>query len=161
MLPATTGAWAGRWRPPLGHWSDGAVRPLPPGPLMTGDIGTVDAEGWLTMVDRKKLVIVRGGANVYPAEVEAALLRHPGVAAVAVLGIPDDRLGERVAAVVVADGGNGRGVTGDALARHCADLLARYKVPEVWVRAAALPLNGMGKTVRTELPRVVRESQEL
>jgi long-chain acyl-CoA synthetase len=95
------GAWVGCWRGPLGYWEDGALRPAEPGMVMTGDVGYVDADGWLTMVDRKKLMIVRGGANVSPAEVEAVLSQHPLVAAAAVFGVPDDRLGERVAALVV------------------------------------------------------------
>ncbi|SEP09327.1 class I adenylate-forming enzyme family protein [Trujillonella endophytica] len=158
LLPAPGGPWAGRWRPPLGHWADGVLRPLPAGPLMTGDVGSVDADGWLTMVDRKKLTIVRGGANVYPAEVEAVLLAHPGVAAVAVLGVPDERLGERVAALVVPAA---EGVTGAALAAYCAERLARYKIPQVWARTPALPLNGMGKTVRTGLPELLDRAPRL
>ena len=158
VSPAAAGHWAGQWRPPLGHWSEGALTPLPSGPLMTGDIGSVSAAGWLTVVDRKKLTIVRGGANVYPAEVEAALLMHPGVEAAAVLGVPDDRLGEQVAALVVSS--NDRLASSD-LAAHCAARLARYKVPEVWGQVTSLPLNGMGKIVRTELPRLLRDANRI
>ena len=79
--------------------TDGCTR-APGIEAATGDIGSVDAEGWLRVVGRKKLVIVRGGANVYPAEVERILTACPGVAAAAVFGVPDERLGERVAALV-------------------------------------------------------------
>ena len=155
---AAAGPWAGQWRPPLGHWSEGELRPLPPGPLMTGDIGSVSADGWLTVIDRKKLTIVRGGANVYPAEVEAALLKHPSIAAAAVLGVPDDRLGEKVAALVVSTNGH---VTSSDLHAHCAASLARYKVPEVWGQVTSLPLNGMGKIIRTQLPRLLHDAARI
>ena len=79
---------------------------------MTGDVGWVDEDGWLTMVDRKKLMIVRGGANISPAEVESVLLGHPAVAAAVVFGLPDERLGERVAALVVSAPGSGRAEAG-------------------------------------------------
>lgn len=101
---ATTGPWADRWRPMLGFRERGGVRPPEPGPVPTGDVGTVDGEGWLTVLDRKKLVIIRGGANVYPLEVERVIATHPDVAAVAVCAVPDDRLGQRVAAVVRSAG---------------------------------------------------------
>ena len=67
----------------------------------TGDIGTLDADGYLTIVDRKKDMILRGGFNVYPRELEEVIMTHPGVALVAVIGVPDDRLGEEVKAFVV------------------------------------------------------------
>ena len=76
----------------LGYLEDGNIRPPEPGTVPTGDIGTVDADGWLTVVDRKKLVIIRGGANVYPLEVERVIATHPGVPKVAVYPVPDDRL---------------------------------------------------------------------
>lgn len=149
---AGSGPWARLWRPPLGYWSDGAVRPASSDIVMTGDIGQVDADGWLTMVDRKKLMIVRGGANISPAEVESLLLEHPAVAAVAVFGIPDERLGERVAAIVVPATAD---LSGAALTAFCAPRLARYKIPEVWAVASSLPVNAMGKIVRTSLPAML------
>src|SRR5690606_15292705 len=95
------GDWAGAWRPLLGHWGpDGVDANAGEGLFATGDIGYVDDAGWLTVVDRKKLVIIRGGANVYPLEVERAISTHPDVDRVAVYAIDDDRLGQRVAAVV-------------------------------------------------------------
>jgi long-chain acyl-CoA synthetase len=118
----------------------------------TGDIGTVDAEGWLTVVDRRKLVIVRGGANVYPAEVERVIRLHPAVAEVAVFGIPDERLGEKVAALVQLSEETDLGV----LRAVCAGQLARYKVPEVWGVVDTFPLNAMGKIIRTGLPGLLQ-----
>ena len=154
----TAGPWAGRWRPPLGYWSDGAVRPADPDMVLTGDVGRVDADGWLTVVDRKKLMIVRGGANVSPAEVESVLLGHPSVAAVVVFGLPDQRLGERVAALVVpADGG----LDATDLGTFCAARLSRYKIPEIWGQTASLPVNAMGKIIRTDLAAVLSSSARL
>jgi long-chain acyl-CoA synthetase len=164
---AADGAWAGRWRGPLGYWEDGALRPAEPGMVMTGDIGRVDADGWLTVVDRKKLMIVRGGANVSPAEVEAVLSQHPLVAAAAVFGVPDDRLGERVAALLVLKAREsstlpgGAGVDAASLAEFCSTRLARYKIPEIWGRAESLRTNAMGKIIRTGLPDVLHSSPPL
>lgn len=157
LSPVTGGPWAGAWRPMLGHWADGGVRPPAPGPVPTGDIGTVDADGWVTVLDRKKLVIVRGGANVYPLEVERVLGAHPDVGRVAVCGVPDDRLGQRVAAVL-----EGTGPPPDvaALAGACRAELAPYKVPEIWVRVETLPVNAMGKVQRAGLPDLVERHRE-
>jgi long-chain acyl-CoA synthetase len=172
---AGDGPWSGCWRPPLGYWQDGALRDADP-LLMTGDVGWVDADGWLTMVDRKKLMIVRGGANVSPAEVESVLLQHPSVAAAVVFGVPDDRLGERVAAIVVPEArGSGTvpearesgttpgdaGVDSASLTAFCSGRLARYKIPEIWGRSESLPVNAMGKIIRTDLPGRLRSSAPL
>jgi long-chain acyl-CoA synthetase len=145
---APAGEWAGTWRPPLGYWEDGAVREAGPGVVLTGDVGSVDADGWLTMADRKKLMIVRGGANVSPAEVEGVLMEHPSVTAAVVFGVPDERLGERVAALVVSADAT---LDSPALAEFCAPRLARYKIPERWGRSGSLPANAMGKVIRTNL----------
>ncbi|MFI0353091.1 class I adenylate-forming enzyme family protein [Actinomadura sp. 9N407] len=147
----TAGPWEGRWTPPLGYWERGGVRPMDPGPLPTGDVGTVDGDGWLTVLDRKKLVIIRGGANVYPLEVERVLMAYPDVAKVAVCGVPDDRLGQRVAAVVESAG---LPLDVAALTELCRGELAPYKVPEVWSQVDALPVNAMGKVQRAGLPEL-------
>lgn len=152
LSPASVGPWASRWTPMLGYWADGRVRPGEPLPLPTGDIGAVDEQGWLRVIDRKKLVIIRGGANVYPLEVERVITGYPGVAAAAVCGIPDERLGQRVAAVVES---TGPAVDFDALTAWCRRELASYKVPERWVQVPALPVNAMGKIRRTELAALV------
>jgi acyl-CoA synthetase (AMP-forming)/AMP-acid ligase II len=151
---ATTGPWAHDWTPMLGHWEDGQVRAASNAGL-TGDIGRVDAEGWLTVVGRKKVVVVRGGANVYPAEVERVLTASPEVAAAAVFGIPDERLGERVAALVQPVGER---VDLDGLRATCRRELARYKVPEVWATVPSLPTNAMGKVIRTGLPDLLAQA---
>jgi long-chain acyl-CoA synthetase len=157
VTASPSGPWANQWTPLLGFWHGDGVTPGPPGPLRTGDLGTVDDDGWLSVTDRRKLLIVRGGANVYPAEVERVLLAYPGVAGAAVFGIADARLGERVAALIEASPGTPRPSTPE-LQNHCAEYLARYKVPEVWRIVDALPRNAMGKIVRTELGRLLESN---
>lgn len=154
---AAVGPWEGAWHPFLGQWGAGVLRPADPQLLLTGDIGRVDDSGWLTVIDREKLMIVRGGANVSPAEVERTLLEHPLVDEVAVFGLPDERLGERVAALVVADDQ----LDEAGLLAFCSERLARYKIPQVWARIDQLPRNGMGKIIRPELPRLLSESMHL
>jgi acyl-CoA synthetase (AMP-forming)/AMP-acid ligase II len=139
-----------RYTPMLGYWArpDATAETLADGELRTGDIGFLDAEGRLHVRDRKSLVILRGGANVYPAEVERVLLEHPQVRAGAVFGVPDERLGERVVCLVEADGD----IDLNELRGHHLANLARYKVPERIEVVDTLPRNAMGKIVRTELP---------
>ncbi|QXQ15779.1 acyl--CoA ligase [Skermania piniformis] len=153
LAAAGDGPWARRWRPTLGYWADGAVRPPAAGPFPTGDIGTVDVAGRLSILDRRKMVIIRGGANVYPLEVERVLSTHPDVTRVAVCPVPDERLGQRVAAVV-----EGTAEFGDLAALGRREL-AGYKVPEAWARVDALPVNAMGKVDRTRLPALVAEQR--
>jgi acyl-CoA synthetase (AMP-forming)/AMP-acid ligase II len=155
LAAAADGPWAGVYRPVLGYWErpDATAELLAGGVVHTGDVGTVDAEGWLRVVDRRSLVILRGGANVYPAEVERVLDAVDGVAASAVTGIPDERLGERVVAAVELDPGSM--LTGEELVERCRPSLARYKVPERVVVVDALPRNAMGKVDRTALGDVV------
>jgi len=158
VAAASAGDWADQWRAPLGEWRSGAVvSHQPPGAVVTGDVGTVDAGGWVTVLDRKTLVIVRGGANVYPAEVERVLRLHPRLDAAVVFGVPDDRLGQRVAALVVATGP----VTGAELTALCRERLARYKVPQVWGRVDALSTNPMGKVNRSGLAAALRAAAPL
>lgn len=141
-----------RYRTMLGYWErpEASAEALAGGELHTGDIGAVDEDGILHVRDRMSLVILRGGANVYPAEVERVLLEYPAVASGAVLGVPDERLGERVAAVVEAV--PGAEVDVDELREFLLANLAKYKVPERITVVAAIPRNAMGKIVRTELP---------
>jgi long-chain acyl-CoA synthetase len=145
---AVDGDFAGVYTPMLGYWGrpDATADALRDDVLHTGDLGYLTTEGDLMITDRKGDLIIRGGANVYPAEVERVLHEDTRVAACAVVGIPDERLGERVAAaVVVAEGAT---VTGDQLRTHCAASLARYKVPEVILFVDDLPRNAMGKVVK-------------
>lgn len=146
------GPWANLWRPLLGHWTGTGIEPTPAGPVATGDIGSVDANGRLILLDRKKMVIIRGSANIYPLEVERVLDTHPTVRRSAVCGIPHERLGQQVAAVVET---NGAEVDFTELAAHCRRELAGYKVPEVWSAVESLPTNAMGKVVRTQLSDLI------
>lgn len=144
-----------RYRPMLGYWNrpEASAEALDQGELRTGDLGFLDDQGFLHIRDRAGLLIIRGGANVYPAEVERALADHRHVAAAAVFGVADERLGERVAALIevrdreafARDGGI------DAVLDHLREQLARYKVPERIAVVDALPRNAMGKVVRTGL----------
>jgi long-chain acyl-CoA synthetase len=139
----------------LGYWNRPAETEavLAGGVLHTGDLGFLDHDGYLHLRDRKSLVIIRGGANVYPAEVERVLQAIDGVAASAVIGVPDERLGERVVALV--EPLTGRALDVEELRGHCAAHLAKYKVPERIVVVETLPRNAMGKVSRTELTELV------
>lgn len=118
--------------------------------LHTGDVARVDAEGFIYIVDRKKDMVLRGGENVYCAEVEAALHRHPAIAECCVFGVPDVRLGEDVAAAVVLR--EGHQLTADELRAHSADHLARHKIPaHIWFLTEPLPRNASGKFLKREL----------
>jgi len=122
---------------------------LADGWFRTGDLATIDAEGWVRITGRKRERILRGGHSVFPSEVEATLLTHPDVAEAAVVGVPDDALGEEVAAFVVLR--PGAGVTPDALIAHCRERLAGYKYPRRVTLMAALPRSSTGKTLKARL----------
>jgi long-chain acyl-CoA synthetase len=141
------GPWGGLYRPMLGYLDapEATRETLRDGVLYTGDIGRLDENGDLFVLDRRRALILRGGANVYPAEVERVLLEVEGVVGAAVVGIPDDRLGQRVAAAVELTPDSE--LTTSVLEAHCRLNLAKYKVPEFW-RVAALPRNAMGKVIR-------------
>jgi long-chain acyl-CoA synthetase len=144
-----------RYRLMLGYWErpEATADVVAGGELHTGDLGLIDAAGYLHLRDRKSLVIIRGGANVYPAEVERVLQELPEIAASAVLGVPDERLGERVVAIVEPVAG--ASIDEGALREHCLANLAKYKVPERFVVVDAFPRNAMGKIIRTELPALL------
>src|SRR5262249_487211 len=122
--------------------------------LHTGDLGRLDAEGRLEILDRRADLIVSGGENVYPAEVEAALLEHPTVAEAAVVAQPHHEGAARPPAFVVRRA-PGRAAP-EALARHCRARLAAYKVPVEFRRAEALPRNAAGKVLRAALRDAAR-----
>lgn len=147
-----------RYRLMLGYWGreEATEATLAGGLLHTGDVGFLDPDGYLHLRDRKSLVILRGGANVYPAEVERVLAEVPELVAAAVLGIRDERLGERVVAVVEV----AAGATFDeaAVRERCLAELAKYKVPESFTVVASLPRNAMGKIVRADLPGLLAEA---
>ena len=117
--------------------------------LHTGDVGTVDEEGYFRIVDRLKDMIIRGGFNVYPREIEEVLLTHPSISQAAVIGVPDPRVGEEVKAVVVLK--PGAETTPDALVAWCRETMATYKYPRVVELASALPLNATGKVLKRKL----------
>ena len=152
IAPTTTGEFAGVYRPMLGYWQreDATAETLRDGLLHTGDLGFVDDGGFLHVRDRKSLVIIRGGGNVYPAEIERVLHELPDIEACAVVGLPDERLGERVAVAVQLRAGACVGE--EELRAHCFANLAKYKVPERWLFVDEFPRNSMGKIQRRELP---------
>ena len=116
----------------------------------TGDIARIDEDGFVFIVDRAKDMVLRGGENVYCSEVEAAIYEHPDVAEAAVFGIPDDRLGEDVAAAIVLR--PGASMTTDQLRAFLAERIAKYKAPAtVWFRDEQLPRNASGKFLKREL----------
>jgi long-chain acyl-CoA synthetase len=117
--------------------------------LHTGDIGFLDADGYLFVVERKKDVIIRGGFNIYPRDVEEVLLRHPALADCAVVGVPDALLGEQVCACVVLRAE--ASVSGEALIAHCQASLAKYKTPHYVQFLQALPRTAIGKVKKREL----------
>jgi long-chain acyl-CoA synthetase len=153
--PSADPAFRSLYRPMLGYWNqpEATRQALRGGVLHTGDIGSVDDNGALVVRDRQTSLILRGGANVYPAEVSRVVDAFPGVAASCVLGVPDDRLGARVVAVIELNGDIDRVAFDlDGLAAHCRANLARYKVPERFF-IALLARNAMGKVVTAEVRR--------
>lgn len=151
IAPVNDGPKAGLYRPMLGYWNDpqSTAQALRGGRLHTGDIGTVDEDGFLYVHDREDDLILRGGANVYPAEIERVLSAQPGVAGCAVVGIPDERLGQVAAAAV--EPSPGAMLSQEQLIRECSRELARYKVPEQIVIVERLPRTAMGKVRRSEV----------
>ncbi len=118
--------------------------------LHTGDIARIDADGFIFIVDRKKDMVLRGGENVYCAEVEAIVYRHAAVAECCVFGVPDERLGEEVGVAVVLK--PGAALDDAALRAHCAAVIAKHKVPRyVWFMDEPLPRNASGKFLKREL----------
>jgi long-chain acyl-CoA synthetase len=134
-----------------GYWGDEpATRTaLRKGWLMTGDLGVIDDDGLLTLRGRAKELIISGGSNIYPREVEEVLLRHPDVAEVAVVGTPDPVWGESVVAFVVAR--NGGEVTASVLDELCLSQIARFKRPKEYRFLLSLPKNNAGKVLKCEL----------
>ncbi len=138
-----------------GYWDnpDASAEALRGGWLHTGDLGFLDEEGFLTLQDRSKDLIISGGTNIYPREVEEVLLAHDLVAEVSVIGRPDPEWGEAVVAFVVADGPADPVV----LDRWCLDHIARFKRPKHYRFVDALPKNNYGKVLKTELRRLLEE----
>ena len=133
---------AGYWQQP-----EATANTLRDGWLWTGDVGRLDDEGCLTLLDRSKDLVISGGNNVYPREVEEVLLTHPAVAEVSVVGRPDSEWGESLVAYVVLV----QPADSAALDAHCLAHIARYKRPKAYRFVDALPKNNYGKVLKTEL----------
>jgi acyl-CoA synthetase len=124
--------------------------------FMTGDLGWVDAAGFLRIVGRKKDLIIRGGHNIYPARIEALAMRHPAVDKVAAFPVPDARLGEKVCLAVIPR--RGAQIDEAALLAHMAAAgLSRYDMPEFMVTVEALPMTASGKIVKRDLSQQVQD----
>jgi long-chain acyl-CoA synthetase len=147
----------GYWRNP-----EATTRTLAGGWLHTGDVGTMDSDGFLTLKDRSKDLIISGGSNIYPREVEEALLRHPDVVEVAVIGRRHDEWGEEVVACVVPrtepSTDAARHALEAALDAHCLDRIARFKRPRAYVFVVELPKNNTGKVLKTALREMVAKN---
>jgi long-chain acyl-CoA synthetase len=137
---------AGYWRNP-----EASARTLRGGWLHTGDVGSMDGAGFLTIRDRSKDMIISGGSNIYPREIEEVLLRHPAVAECSVVGRPHAEWGEEVVAFVVAR----KEVKPEELDRLCLDNIARFKRPREYRFVDALPKNNYGKVLKTELRKLL------
>jgi long-chain acyl-CoA synthetase len=119
--------------------------------LHTGDIARLDEDEFIYIVDRAKDMLLRGGENIYCAEVEAALFEHDGIAECAVFGVPNERLGEEVGAAIVLSA-EAETVSAEALRGFLADRIAQFKIPRyIWFRQEALPRNASGKYLKREL----------
>lgn len=136
-----------------GYWQqpEATAATIIDGWLHTGDIGRLDSEGYLYIVDRKKDMIISGGENVASKEVEEALRTHPAIKDCAVIGLPDARWGETICAVLVCK----TDVADSELENHCRQLLAGYKRPRQWHRLDALPTNASGKIDKAKLRLLV------
>ncbi len=117
--------------------------------LRTGDLATMDQYGYLRMSGRAREVIIRGGENIYPVEVEQALHLHPAVSIAAVLGVPDDKWGQQVAAVLTL--APGKTVSSRELEQFLKEKVAHFKVPKFWRIEQSLPMTASGKVRKTEL----------
>jgi long-chain acyl-CoA synthetase len=151
---ASAGKWADVYVPMLGYWNrpQQTAETLQGGELHTGDIGYLDAAGWLYIVDRAKSVIIRGGQNIYPAEIERVLKTHPEVLDAALLAVPSARFGESaLAAIEVASEAIDRDRLQAELQAICLRELARFKCPETWLFLTDFARNAMMKINRGAL----------
>jgi len=136
-----------------GYWQnpDATAKAIRSGWLHTGDVGSMDERGFLTIRDRSKDLIISGGANIYPREIEEVLLRHPAVAECSVVGRPHPEWGEEVVAFVVTR----ESIRKEELDRLCLDNIARFKRPREYRFVASLPKNNYGKVLKTELRKLL------
>nr|WP_295466590.1 AMP-binding protein [Mesorhizobium sp.] len=140
-----------------GYWQNerATADAIRDGWLWTGDLGSMDVDGFVTLRDRSKDMIISGGSNIYPREVEEVLLAHPSVAQVSVVGRPDREWGEVVIAFVVLEPGHPE--DDGALDLHCIANIARFKRPKQYVYLGDLPKNAYGKVLKTELRRLLED----
>lgn len=140
-----------------GYWGNpqASASAIQNGWLYTGDVGSLDTDGFLTLKDRSKDLIISGGSNIYPREVEEVLLTAAGVAEVAVVGASDPQWGEVVVAFVVAE--PGASLTEHDLDQHCLQQIARFKRPKRYLLVQELPKNNYGKVLKTELRARLRD----
>jgi acyl-CoA synthetase (AMP-forming)/AMP-acid ligase II len=134
----------------LGYWPESCLSPIAPGWLFTGDLGSLDPDGFLYLAGRAKDVVIRGGENISAGRVEGRLLEHPCVLDVAVIGLPHQDLGEEVAAAVVVR--RNSTVDADELARYAAERLSYFEVPTRWsISHLDLPRTASGKIMKREV----------
>ena len=140
-----------------GYWDkpEATAETLRGGWLHTGDLGSFDEDGFLTLRDRSKDMIISGGSNIYPREIEEVLLRHPDVVEASVVGRSHPEWGEQVVAFVVAR--PEAEIANEELDRLCLDHIARFKRPRDYRFVEALPKNNYGKILKTELRRLLSE----
>ena len=131
---------------------DATAETLQNGWLLTGDIGTMDEEGYFYIVDRKKDMINRGGENIYPKEIEMVLEGHPAIVAAAVVGVPDEALGEQVKAII--EPSKTSDLSAEDVMAFLEDKLARYKIPKFIEFMEQLPRNPTGKILKKELKKM-------
>ena len=124
--------------------------------MHTGDMGALDADGFLTLLDRAKDLIISGGSNIYPREIEDVLLEHPSAAEVAVIGVPDREWGESVMALIVP---RDKAVDIAELEALCLQRIARFKRPKHWRLVESLPKNSAGKVLKRELRELFSTSE--
>jgi long-chain acyl-CoA synthetase len=136
-----------------GYWQnpEASAEAIQDGWLMTGDLGSLDEDGFLTLKDRTKDLIISGGTNIYPREIEEILLTHPGVREAAVIGVPHPEWGEEPLAFIVRVDGASAKPTAEDLDRLCLDNIARFKRPKRYQFVENLPKNNYGKILKTEL----------
>jgi len=141
-----------------GYWGniDATSKTIIDGWLMTGDIGTMDEHGYVTMHDRSKDMIISGGSNIYPREVEEILLLHKSVSEVSVVGRENEEWGEEVVAFIVME--KGHEFLPETLDQHCLEHIARFKRPKHYISMAELPKNNYGKILKTTLREKLKQN---
>ena len=136
---------------------DATAETIVDGWLYTGDIGFLDEDNYLYLVDRAKDMVLRGGENVYCSEVENALFKHPAVAEAAVFSVPDERLGEEVGAAIFPQ--QDQSLTAEELREFCKEHIAGFKIPRyIWIVEDPLPRNASGKFLKKELQNAMHVS---